>query len=82
MPRIETRTLQSVTLSDVQQIQVQRTAAGGLQVAAFYEIRDGAGNIVYRNSIGDVGLSPAARSALATWITNNVLPIVNTEEVL
>jgi len=85
MPRAVSYTIQDPVIGDVKVLTFlrQSNGSGGFDTIcnAYYELPDAGGVIVQRGTVS-VTLSGAQQTQLGTFITNNVLPVIETAESL
>ena len=86
MPRVVPQyTIRDPVVTDVEYIRfTPRPKEGGgfeTECLAHYKLKDEVGNVVVDGSVSFV-LSAGVQSTLATFTTNNILPIIRTQEDL
>ena len=74
-------TIVSVTLSEIKSLRIIRDAdnPGSVVLEAEYDVKDDGGGL-FKNTQITVPLSAAEKTTLVNFITNNVLPAINTAE--
>lgn len=78
LPQAVSFTMQAVTVSDTASFQVVPTQGGGFTATAVFNVRDAGGNIVSSRS-ATVVLSGSPLTALANFITSNLVPVANAQ---
>lgn len=75
---VPTYTLQAVTVSDCAAVNVSPTSGGGFTFNATFNVRD-AGGVVRESRSVSVPLSGSPLTALANFITANIVPVANAQ---
>lgn len=75
---VPTYTIQAVTVSDCNAVTVTPTGGGGFTFNATFNLRDAGGNIVGTRNVS-VPLSGSPLTALANFITTNIVPVANAQ---
>jgi len=79
MPRvIPATTIVDVTISDLEDIILTRTATG-IEIEVYYEVKDDQGNVHHKGVLRR-DMTAAQTSHLKEWVDAKVLPVINQQE--
>ena len=85
MPRAVSYTIQDPTTADVKSLTITRQSNGAgafvLVCTAYYELRDATGAVVVTGTVS-TQLNASQASAIGSFVTSNVLPLIVTQEGL
>lgn len=76
--RIVSKTIESVTLSDIQHVLITRKEGNKINIQVAYQVREDSGDI-FSSGIKEVTIPASRLTDLVNFIRNDILPDLNTK---
>jgi hypothetical protein len=80
VPRVVSETWKTITASEITHFSLQRSDGNVLEAVALYVIRRQSDNAIVKRGRAVIPLSGAQQTSIVTFITTNVVPVVNVLE--